>query len=100
MRKRFPRVEPSVPAERRYKWEKCRLTKISTSLAQTAADFELTVQDQKSNKRLRQIVRPRQIACDLVKQFARHSLLKIGHCVCGRDETAIRHSVNRVETHG
>ena len=59
--------------------------------------YNLKVSDLNSSKRLRNIVRPRQVAMFLSKQFTTASLPYIGKCFGGRDHTTVIHSITTIE---
>lgn len=61
-----------------------------------AEHFNLRLSDMQSNKRLRTIARPRQIAMYLAKQFTTNSLPEIGRKFGGRDHTTVMHAVKKV----
>lgn len=62
-----------------------------------AEHFNLRLSDMQSNKRLRTIARPRQIAMYLAKQFTTNSLPEIGRKFGGRDHTTVMHAVKKVQ---
>lgn len=62
-----------------------------------AEHFNLRLADMQSNKRLRTIARPRQIAMYLAKQFTTNSLPEIGRKFGGRDHTTVMHAVKKVQ---
>lgn len=68
-----------------------------TKIQQTVADyFKISVGEMKSRKRLRKIVRPRQIAMTLSKELTEHSLPEIGDAFGGRDHTTVMYSCRSV----
>ncbi|ETZ06718.1 chromosomal replication initiator protein DnaA [Holospora obtusa F1] len=59
--------------------------------------YNLKVSDLNSAKRLRNIVRPRQLAMYLAKQLTTASLPYIGKCFGGRDHTTVIHGISTIE---
>jgi chromosomal replication initiator protein len=72
---------------------------ISIELIQkTVADhFQLKVSDLKSDKRLKTIVLPRQIAIYICRDMTKASLPEIGKRFGGKDHTTVIHSVKKIE---
>lgn len=67
------------------------------SVLQVVADFyNLSVEELKSASRRQSVVRPRQIACYLLRQEAGASLPQIGQWLGGRDHTTILHACERI----
>jgi chromosomal replication initiator protein len=62
-----------------------------------ARQFNVARNDLLSNRRTRQIVRPRQIAMYLSKTMTPRSLPEIGRRFGGRDHTTVLHAVRKVE---
>jgi chromosomal replication initiator protein len=62
-----------------------------------ARQFSVARNDLLSNRRTRQIVRPRQIAMYLSKTMTPRSLPEIGRRFGGRDHTTVLHAVRKVE---
>lgn len=62
-----------------------------------AEHFDIRVADMHSPKRLRTIVRPRQIAMYLAKVMTPLSLPEIGRKFGGRDHTTVIHAVQKIE---
>ncbi len=60
--------------------------------------FNIRVTDMYSNRRLRNLVRPRQVAMYFAKRFTQKSLLDIGRCFGGRDHATVIHAVKQVES--
>ncbi|MDG7056410.1 MAG: chromosomal replication initiator protein DnaA [Wolbachia endosymbiont of Meromenopon meropis] len=59
--------------------------------------FNIKVADMHSNRRLRGLVRPRQIAMYFAKKFTQKSLPDIGRSFGGRDHATVIHAVKQVE---
>jgi len=59
--------------------------------------FDLRVSDMLSQRRSRNIARPRQVAMYLAKQLTERSLPEIGRKFSGRDHTTVMHAVRKVE---
>lgn len=62
-----------------------------------AEHFNIRVSDLSSNKRLRIVARPRQIAMYLSKKLTSKSLPEIGRKFGGRDHTTVMHAIKKVE---
>lgn len=62
-----------------------------------ADHFQLRVADLLSKRRLREIVRPRQIAMYLCKHLTTRSLPEIGRKFGNRDHTTVLHSVRKID---
>lgn len=63
----------------------------------TAEYYHLRVQDLSSAKRLRPIVRPRQVAMFLCKELTPSSLPDIGRAFGGRDHTTVLHAIQKIQ---
>lgn len=61
-----------------------------------AQHFNVKISEMHSNKRLRTLARPRQIAMYLSKELTSKSLLEIGRHFGGRDHTTVIHAVKTV----
>ncbi|WP_353272379.1 chromosomal replication initiator protein DnaA [Wolbachia endosymbiont (group A) of Urophora cardui] len=59
--------------------------------------FNIKVADMQSNRRLRSLARPRQIAMYFAKKFTQKSLPDIGRNFGGRDHATVIHAVKQVE---
>lgn len=59
--------------------------------------FDITKVDLLSDRRTRELVHPRQIACYLAKRLTSRSLPEIGRKMGGRDHTTVLHAVRKVE---
>ncbi|USO01379.1 MAG: chromosomal replication initiator protein DnaA [Alphaproteobacteria bacterium] len=62
-----------------------------------AEHFNVRVSDMHSSRRLRTVVRPRQVAMYLTKNLTPLSLPEIGRKFGGRDHTTVLHAVKKVE---
>ena len=73
---------------------------ISSSLimAQTAAYFDLTIDDLSGQSRTHQLVLARQIAMYLCRELTELSLPKIGQQFGGRDHTTVMHADRKIRT--
>ena len=60
--------------------------------------YNVSRTDMLSNRRTRQIVKPRQIAMYLAKMMTPRSLPEIGRRFGGRDHTTVLHAVRKVES--
>lgn len=68
------------------------------NIQQTVAEYyKIRVADLLSKKRSRNIVRPRQIAMALTKEYTNMSLPQIGDQFGGRDHTTVLHACRKVE---
>ena len=64
---------------------------------QVADYYNLRLAEMLSERRARNIARPRQVAMYLSKQFTARSLPEIGRKFGGRDHTTVMHAVRKVE---
>jgi chromosomal replication initiator protein len=64
---------------------------------QVAEHYNVRVSDMHSNRRLRIVARPRQIAMYLSKKLTSYSLPEIGRKFGGRDHTTVMHAIKKVE---
>ncbi len=64
---------------------------------QVAEHYNVRVSDMHSNRRLRVVARPRQIAMYLSKKLTSSSLPEIGRKFGGRDHTTVMHGVKKIE---
>ncbi|MBX9831319.1 chromosomal replication initiator protein DnaA [Candidatus Babeliales bacterium] len=62
-----------------------------------AKDYDVSVNDIKSKKRLKNIANARQIAFYLMKKLSHCSLQSIGSFIGGRDHSTVIHAINKVE---
>lgn len=63
-----------------------------------AAHYGLTQDDMLSDRRARDVARPRQVAMWLCKQITKRSLPDIGRRFGGRDHTTVLHAVRRIDS--
>ena len=73
-----------------------RLVTIDNIMKTVATYYKIRVSDMVSKKRTRPIVRPRQIAMALAKEFTNRSLPEIGDAFGGRDHTTVIHACRKV----
>lgn len=59
--------------------------------------FRLPLSEMTSERRARDVARPRQVAMYLAKKLTPKSLPNIGRCFGGRDHTTVIHAVKQVE---
>jgi chromosomal replication initiator protein len=64
---------------------------------QVAAAFEIPLSEMTSERRSREVARPRQVAMYLARKFTPRSLPMIGHQFGDRDHTTVMHAIRRVE---
>ena len=62
-----------------------------------AEHYNIRVADMSSDRRLRAVVRPRQVAMYLAKNLTSRSLAEIGRKFGGKDHTTVLHAVKKVE---
>jgi len=62
-----------------------------------AEHFNLRLPDMLSQRRSRNIARPRQVAMYLAKQLTERSLPEIGRKFSGRDHTTVMHAIRKIE---
>jgi len=62
-----------------------------------AEHFNLRLSDMLSQRRSRNIARPRQVAMYLAKQLTERSLPEIGRKFSGRDHTTVMHAIKKIE---
>ena len=63
-----------------------------------ARHYNLSKNDLLSSRRIRTIVKPRQIAMYLAKNLTPRSLPEIGRRFGGRDHTTVLHAIRKIET--
>jgi chromosomal replication initiator protein len=62
-----------------------------------AEHYNIRLADMTSDRRARQVARPRQVAMYLAKQLTQRSLPEIGRKFGGRDHTTVIHAVRKVD---
>lgn len=62
-----------------------------------AAHYSIKLSDMSSDRRVRQVARPRQVAMYLAKKLTTLSLPEIGKNFGGRDHTTVLHAVKKIE---
>ena len=70
----------------------------ATILGQTAAYFDISLDELKSKSRTRTLVTARQIAMYLLRELTDMSLPKIGQELGGRDHTTVMHADRKIRT--
>ena len=70
---------------------------VSTILKRVAAAFGVSEKEMLSTSRLREVLRPRQIAMYLARELTGLSLPRIGTAFDGRDHTTVLHACRKVE---
>ena len=78
--------------------EEPRKIKIEDIQRTVSSHYNVSRTDMLSNRRTRQIVKPRQIAMYLSKMMTPRSLPEIGRRFGGRDHTTVLHAVRKVES--
>ncbi|HET7931241.1 MAG TPA: chromosomal replication initiator protein DnaA [Rhodanobacteraceae bacterium] len=67
------------------------------NIQKTVADYyQLRLTDLLSQRRVRSLARPRQIAMALAKELTEHSLPEIGEAFGGRDHTTVMHACKKI----
>ncbi len=67
------------------------------NIQKTVADYyQLRLSDLLSQRRVRSLARPRQIAMALAKELTEHSLPEIGEAFGGRDHTTVMHACKKI----
>ena len=70
---------------------------LDTIMKIIAKDYDVSINDIKSKKRLKNIANARQIAFYLMKKLSHCSLQSIGSFIGGRDHSTVIHAINKVE---
>jgi len=73
------------------------LGRMNLILRVVSAEFDVSLPDLLSHRRMRKIARPRQIACWLARHATMHSIPQIGNRLGDRDHTTILHAISRVD---
>ena len=71
--------------------------KIDQVINLVANNYNISVEDIKSKKRLKKIAVPRQIGMYICRIHLKESLPKIGSAFGGKDHTTVMHSVNKIK---
>lgn len=74
-----------------------RVISIEEIQKKVAEHYNIKMSDMSSNKRMRSIARPRQIAMYLSKDLTSKSLMEIGRKFGGKDHTTVMHALKTVE---
>jgi chromosomal replication initiator protein len=77
--------------------ERDREITIDMILKEVSSQFSVNINDMKSEKRVRSIMLPRQVAMYLARKLTDLSLVGIGEKFSGRDHATIIHSVKKIE---
>ena len=77
--------------------EKCKEISIEMIQKQVADHFKLKLSEMKSDKRLKTVVIPRQIAIYLCRELTKASFPEIGDKFGGKDHSTIIHSVKKID---
>jgi chromosomal replication initiator protein len=75
----------------------CRVIEIEDIQKKIAERYNLKISDLSSQRRMRNIARPRQIAMYLSKQLTTKSLVEIGRSFGKKDHTTVIHSIRKIE---
>lgn len=73
------------------------MIRIADIMTAVSAHYEIPVIEMVSQRRAREVARPRQVAMTLSKQMTPHSLPSIGRRFGGRDHTTVMHAVRQIE---
>src|SRR5690348_372265 len=69
------------------------------NIQKTVADYyQLRLSDLLSQRRMRSLARPRQIAMALAKELTEHSLPEIGEAFGGKDHTTVMHACKKIRS--
>lgn len=69
------------------------------NIQKTVADYyQLRLSDLLSQRRVRSLARPRQVAMALAKELTEHSLPEIGEAFGGRDHTTVMHACKKIRS--
>jgi chromosomal replication initiator protein len=74
-----------------------RVISIEEIQKKVAEHYNIKMSDMSSNKRMRSIARPRQIAMYLSKSLTSKSFMEIGRKFGGKDHTTVMHALKNVE---
>jgi chromosomal replication initiator protein len=77
--------------------EKKKEITIDMILKEVTAHFSIKVADIKSQRRIKSIMLPRQVAIYLCRKLTNSSLVSIGEKFGGKDHATIIHSINKIE---
>lgn len=72
------------------------MTTVETIQRIVASSFGISLLDMSSDRRMRSISRPRQVAMYLARHLTKYSLPQIGRRFGGRDHTTILYAVNHI----
>jgi chromosomal replication initiator protein len=66
-------------------------------LKEVTTHFSIKISDIKSQRRIKSIILPRQVAIYLCRKLTNSSLVSIGEKFGGKDHATIIHSINKIE---
>ncbi len=78
--------------------EKNKEITIDMVIKEVCSHFSVNISDIKSNKRIRSIMHPRQIAMYLARKMTDSSLVSIGEKFGGKDHATVLHSIRKIES--
>ncbi len=78
--------------------EKNKEITIDMVIKEVCSHFTVTISDIRSNKRIRSIIHPRQIAMYLARKMTDSSLVSIGERFGGKDHATVLHSIRKIES--
>ncbi len=78
--------------------EKHKEITIDMVVKEVCSHFSVTVSDIRSNKRIRSIMHPRQVAMYLARKMTDSSLVSIGEKFGGKDHATVLHSIRKIES--
>jgi chromosomal replication initiator protein len=77
--------------------EKRREVTVDAIIKEVAAHFSIKTTEIKSNRRIKSIILPRQIATYLARKLTDESLVSIGERFGGKDHATVIHSIKKIE---
>ncbi len=78
--------------------EKNKEITIDMVIKEVCSHFSVTISDIRSNKRIRSIIQPRQVAMYLARKMTDSSLVSIGEKFGGKDHATVLHSIRKIES--
>jgi chromosomal replication initiator protein len=78
--------------------EKNKEITIDMVIKEVCSHFGVTLSDVRSNKRIRSIIHPRQVAMYLARKLTDSSLVSIGEKFGGKDHATVLHSIHKIES--
>jgi hypothetical protein len=73
------------------------VSQLSIAMSIVCAHYGVSKLDMVSDRRARQIARPRQVFCWIVRHETQRSLPRVGAYLGGRDHTTIMHAVKKID---